>query len=114
MLKQVTYDGILNSTASITEHDTVSACILGGYGISPERTKSDNKQALLEEENKLPDNNSESRINTLNWISSNIDELMLDNDSEDINIIARMMESANLDGPIGLTQEMLMGDSSDE
>ena len=62
----------------------------------------------------MPDNNSESRINTLNWISSNIDELMLDNDSEDINIIARMMESANLDGSIGLTQEMLMGDSSDE
>ena len=31
------------------EHDTVSARVLGGYGISPERCKSDNKLALLEE-----------------------------------------------------------------
>ena len=31
------------------EHDTVSARTLGGYGISSERMKSDNKQALLEE-----------------------------------------------------------------
>ncbi len=35
---------------SYVEHDTVSARIMGGYGISPERTKSDNKLALLEEE----------------------------------------------------------------
>ena len=31
------------------EPDTVSARILGGYGIGSERTKSDNKLALLEE-----------------------------------------------------------------
>ena len=31
------------------EHDTVSARILGGYGISYERLKSDNSFALLEE-----------------------------------------------------------------
>ena len=34
----------------LPEPDTVSARILGGYGIGSERTKSDNKLALLEEE----------------------------------------------------------------
>ena len=43
------YDGRTMSIVPSWELDTVSARILGGYGIRSERTRSDNKLALLEE-----------------------------------------------------------------
>ena len=43
------WEHMVDTIEELTEHDTVSARTLGGYGISPERCKSDNKLALLEE-----------------------------------------------------------------
>lgn len=52
---------------------------------------------------------SESRTNTLRWISEHMDEIKADNESDDIDIIVPKMCATAIEGTIGLTRDMLEG-----
>lgn len=63
----------------------------------------------------MPDNNRIiSRNNTLTWIQQHMDELKVDNESEDIDEMVVAMQGDYIQGNIGLTKALMEGKSANE
>lgn len=54
---------------------------------------------------------SKSRENTLKWIQEHMDDLKVDNESEDVDEMVSAMDGRYIHGSIGLSKEMLEGKS---